>query len=567
MNKSPRRVALSAWSILLAGSLVACQANPGPAPVEDVPPATQEGAEATTEPPTGDGGETTEATETTEPPAAGSADDPITTGRSQVNIGIDPLRNGFNPHLLADDSTLVQDIATLVLPSTFVGNLMNTDLLEDVATVEPPSSEVAQTVRYTLRQEAQWSDGTPITGSDFAYLHRSIVDTPGTFNRAGYEAITAIRTSGGGKVVEVDFSTPVANWQQLFNNLLPSHLIQGLSDGFRTGLHDAIPAAGGRYMVRSIDRQRGMVTLARNDRFWGANPATIELLSFHGARSTSRAGEFLRTGQSVFMNLRPTETLVDTFRLVPGVEVRTSDTDRALRVVLNTASPALATPARRAGVLELIDVPLTARLATGRSATLSVAPATDYRVEGEGGETGETGEADAREDLRELTAESPLRFAIDPADDQAVAAGRVVVDQLAAAGINAVTVSTDMTSMLGGGVGGGLAAGEYDGVILRSREAQDSLSLAETYGCELSLSGWCDGQTEDYLEQLMAGEIGFDPEWGRRLNEEQALHLPIVIETRVEARTPGIVGPTGDPSSWPGGIASAANWRKNDIEQ
>lgn len=548
MNKSPRRVALSAWSILLAGSLVACQASPGPAPVEDAPPTTQESTETPAE--------TT--TDTTEPPAAGTGDDPITTGRSQVNIGIDPLRNGFNPHLLADDSTLVQDIAALVLPSTFVGNLMNTDLLEDVATVEPPSPAIAQTIRYTLRQEAQWSDGTPITGSDFAYLHRSIVETPGTFNRAGYEAITAIRTSGGGKVVEVDFSAPVDNWQQLFNNLLPSHLIQGLSDGFRTGLFDAIPAAAGRYMVRSIDRQRGMVTLARNDRFWGENPAAIELLSFHDARSTSRAGEFLRTGQSVFMNLRPTETLVDTFRLVPGVEVRTSDTDRALRVVLNTASPALATPARRAGVLELVDVPLTARLATGRSATLSIAPETDYRVDGE---------TVAQEELRELTAISPLRFAIDPADDQAVAAGRVLVDQLAAAGISAVTVSTDIASMLGGGVGGGRATGEYDGVILRSREAQDPLTLADTYGCELSLSGWCDEQTEAYLEQLVAGEITFDPEWGRNLNEEQALHLPIVTETRVEARAPGIVGPTGDPSAWPGGIASAANWRKNDIEQ
>ncbi len=520
MRISLRNTFTAIGSTLLVGSLVACQASPGPAPVEEAPPTT------------------TETTAEAQP----VEEEEIKPGRTEVNIGIDPLRNGFNPHLLADDAATVRDIASLVLPSAFVGNQMNTDLLEDVATVEPAEG-VAQTVRYTIAQEAQWSDGTPITGSDFDFLRRAITNTPGTFNRAGYQAISAIRTSGGGKTVDVDFTEPVAQWHQLFSHLLPSHLIQDAGEGFRTALYDAIPASAGRYMVRAIDRQRGMITLSRNDRFWGERPATIELLTFHDARSTSRAGEFLRTGQSVFMNLRPTETLVDTFNLLPGTDVRVSDTDRTLELVLNTNSEALGTPAQRAKIFELIDVPLTARLATGRSANLSVAKETTYQVDGE---------------ATEIT--GPLRFAVDPADDQSVAAGRVVVDMLAAAGIEASTVTTDLGSMLKDG----LPAGDIDGVITRTRNATGVLSLADRYSCELALSGWCDPETENYLDQLMAGTIEFDPTWSEQLNAQQALTLPIVHENRVEARTTGIVGPTEDVAAWPGGIASASNWRKNE---
>lgn len=533
VRKSLRNLLLTISSALLAGSLVACQANPGPAPVEEAPTTTEESTKA-------------EATTTD----AQAPDEDVPTGRSRINIGIDTLRNGFNPHLLADDAPVVRDIAELVLPSAFVGNRLNRDLLVDAATVTAATPTTAQTIRYIIAQEAQWSDGTPITGSDFEYLRRSIVETPGALNRAGYQAISAIRTSGGGKTVEVDFGVPVADWQQLFTHLLPSHLIQDSPEGFQNALYNTIPASAGRYMVRSIDRQRGMVTLSRNDRFWGARPATIELLTFHDARSTSRAGEFLRTGQSSFMNLTPTETLVDTLTLVPGTEVRVGDTDRTLELILNTRSPHLATAERRAEVLELIDVPLTARLASGRSSVLSVAEVGEYDVE-------------KQDEMAELTMTEPLRFAVDPADDQSVAAGRAVVDMLARAGVPAVTVTTDLASVLTTG----LPEGDLDGVITWTRNSTDPLSLAERYGCELALSGWCDTDTESYLAQVVAGGVEFDPSWGIVLNRQQALTLPILHETRVEARSTGIVGPTGDVNEWPGGIASAANWRKNDTEQ
>lgn len=496
-----RILSLALSAVLLAG----CQANPGPPPVEEAPPVTETVTETTTAP------------TTAEAPA---------TARTNINIGVDALRNGFNPHLIADDSALVRDLAALVLPSAFTAGQLNTDLLESVEQPTPT------TIRYTIAPEAQWSDGTPITGSDFEYLRRSIVATPGSFNRAAYGEISSIRTTGGGRTVEVALKSPLSDWRQLFSNLLPAHLVEN----FATSLYSAIPAAGGRYMVRDIDRQRGIVTLARNDRFWGEDPAHVELLTFHNAASASRAGELLRTRQSSFINVRPTETMVDTLTLLPGTEVRVSDTDRTLELVLNAEN---LDPAQRARLLSLVDVPLAARLAAGRSATLSVAPTLNY-----------TGVGVEKPGL------PALRLAVDPTDDASVSAGRAIVDMLARAGVTATTVPTDLAEVW---------TGNFDGVLTWTRDVTDSLTLADRYTCGSNLARWCAPETTGYVESVLSGETAFDPDWDRRQNQASALRLPILHETRVEARTGTVIG--ADPGSWPGGIASASQWRKNDPEQ
>lgn len=485
-------------------SLVACQANPGPAPVEEPTTATA----------------TTTATETTTVETEAPKQD-----RETISIGIDPIRNGFNPHLLSDDSPLVRDIASLVLPSAFEGNQLNTDLLDNVEQVDET------TVRYTIAQEAQWSDGTPITGSDFEYLRRSIVAGTGTLNDSAYSAISEIRTSGGGKTVDVIFEHPVADWHLLFNNLLPSHLITGNST-FQIAFYDSIPASAGRYMVRSIDRQRGVITLSRNDRFWGANPAHVEVLQFNTVASASRAGEYLRTGQSSFMNLSPQETLVDTLNLVPDTEVRVSDTTRTLELVFNAEALA---PAQRAYLTSLIDVPLTAKLAGGRSANLGVPQTVEASV-----------------DKQEIPA---LRLAADPADDAGLAAARGIVDMLAADGIKAQVVTTDLNSAI---------AGNFDAIVAWTRTATDSIALADRVGCGVNLAKWCAEGTTEYINGVLAGEIDFDPAWEQQFNTENHLRVPILRETRVEAKNNGILGAA---DGWPGGISSAASWRKNDVEE
>ncbi|WP_261986222.1 ABC transporter substrate-binding protein, partial [Enterococcus faecium] len=131
-----------------------------------------------------------------------------------------------------------------------------------------------QTIRYEIAPEAQWSDGTPITAQDFGFLYRAMTTTPGVIDAAPYRAISNVRSLDSGKTVEVDFSQRMIYWPVLFRNLLPSHSIED----FGSSLNSGVPASGWRYSFDNFDRARGIVTINRNDRFWGAKPANHDTI-------------------------------------------------------------------------------------------------------------------------------------------------------------------------------------------------------------------------------------------------------------------------------------------------
>lgn len=521
------RIALS--TLALAVSLVACSANPGPPPIEEETPT-----------PTPTTAETT--TSSTPPP----------TGRETIAVGIDPLRNGLNPHLLADDSAFVSSLASLVLPSAFPAGEMNLDLLVSAQEIEPVG-EAVQTLRYEIRPEAQWSDGTPITGADFRYLWISMNDTPGVIDAAAYSSISDIRSTAAGKIVEVDLNRELASWRGLFANLLPSHLLAG--QDFDQALLNDVPASAGRYMVQSVDRSRGVVTLHRNDRFWGENPALTDILQFREIRSVASGSDQLRSGQISFLDVVPQETSVESYALMQGNQVRTLETPRELQLTFNTASPALATADLRAQFASFIDVPLVARLAAGRDNDLAVP---EVRIP----------EADAGQ-LRELTREDPLRIAVDPADDTASAAVRTLVDLLGREGIAAELVTAELAEI----TATGLPEGEIDAVVTWRNSIGTPVDVASAYECPPTpdapsagnLSGYCVPETDEVLAGFLAGEnpAGI-ADFVRELETLEHLTVPLLRETRVQVLGTGIVGADPLLENWSSGISSAASWRISD---
>lgn len=521
------RIALS--TLTLAVSLVACSANPGPPPVEEVTPSTTQ---------------TTATTTTTSPPA-----DVV---RETIAVGIDPLRNGLNPHLLADDSAFVASLASLVLPSAFRNGEIDRDVLVSAAEVEAVG-EAVQTLRYEISPEAQWSDGTPITGADFRYLWTSMNNTSGVIDAAAYNSISAVRTSSAGKIVEVDLHRRLSSWQGLFAHLLPSHLVSG--QAFDQALLNDVPASAGRYMVQSVDRSRGVVTLHRNDRFWGVDPALTDVLQFREMRSVASGSDQLRSGQVSFLDVTPQETSVEAYGLMAENQVRTLETPRELQITFNTASPSLTTASQRAQLASLIDVPLVARLAAGRDRTLAVP---DFQVP----------EADVAQ-LRELSQAQPLRIAADPADDTASAAVRTLIDLLGRQGIEAELVPAELADI----TTTGLPEGEIDAVVTWRNSLGTPVDVASAYQCPSTpgspgtsnLSGYCVPATDEVLEGFLAGDnpAGI-PDFVRRLEALEHLTVPLLRETRVQVLGTGIVGVDPLLDNWPSGISSAASWRISD---
>ncbi|WKD60856.1 putative monoacyl phosphatidylinositol tetramannoside-binding protein LpqW precursor [Corynebacterium ciconiae DSM 44920] len=526
-----RRGVLSCASAAIALCVASCVANPGPPPVEDVERATT-------------------ASETSTQPDAPEENDPAE--RNQITVGMDPLLNGFNPHLIADATPFVESMAALVLPSAFVDGEINSSLLTKAEEIEPEGDAV-QTVRYQISTAAQWSDGTPITGSDFQYLWESIVSTPGTNATAGYEQISGIRISNGGKTVAVDFSHRLEQWQELFTHLLPSHIFLTGTDGFDRVLANTMPVSGGRYQVSSIDRQRGEVVLSRNDRYWGTQPATIERLVFREIRSAGSAAEMMRRSQMDLADLSLEETTEPALDLVPGVDTATRVYPRRLDVVFNTAAPALDTPAKRAGFIGLIDAKLVASLATGRSTHLGLADPSEFpqpEVEPEA-----------------LPENTEVTLGVDAADDEAVTAARSISDLAAQRGIvvNVVlTTTTELFSTL-------MPQGRIDGIVSRSRTENAPIEVATRYMCQVAVSQLCDEELDSTLRGYLGGSVdsATAQQAVQAVENREIITYPISYTIRLDAAGSRITGPAAEFADWPidpyaGRLASAASWSVRD---
>jgi ABC-type transport system substrate-binding protein len=224
-------------------------------------------------------------TKSAAPSASAPAPEPH---HNQAVVAVDGVAGGYNPHKLADQSTITTALAALMLPSVF---RRTTDghwrLDRTVMRSAKVTSTGPFTVTYRIRPAAAWSDGVPIRAEDFAYLRSRMTSQPGVVDPAGYELISGISARAGGTTVVVSFEEPYPAWRNLFSDLLPAHLLKDAPGGWSGALATGYPASGGPFQVGSVAVARGQVVLRRNDRYWG-RPSRLRRITF---LADSPAGE------------------------------------------------------------------------------------------------------------------------------------------------------------------------------------------------------------------------------------------------------------------------------------
>lgn len=471
-NSRPRRLsavmaALSAAG-LVGAVLVGCQARPSDAPTVAAPQTASTTQEETEEP--------------------GTVPDELRT----VAVGLDSIPGDLNPHLIGSRSLATSVVAQLTLPSAFTvpaGSAtgarteLNTDLLESVKVTE--GTGVAPTkVRYVLRPDAQWSDGTPVTGADFDYLHQQITGRSGVVDPAGYAMIDKLSVSAGGRTVDVTFTGPDPDWRELFANLLPSHIYRTEDRSFDSMMSGVPAASGGIFRVRGVDTARGEIRLDRNQRYWGETPARTDSIVLSAVPDSRTATQMLRTGQLQMLLTGEQGVTTESLAAVPGLRVREMTRRPDLVMTLNTTAPRMASLTNRTRVTDALDADALARILTqDPSAT---APGAGVAAD-DGGETGSTGSGTGRDGSPatpalptvggELT---PLRIGADSGDATAVEAARRVVDQLTGAGIAAEPVIRSSADLYGSF----LPAGEVDAVIAWQETPETLSELRSRYGCD-----------------------------------------------------------------------------------
>jgi ABC-type transport system substrate-binding protein len=316
--------------------------------------------------------QSTDTTETTAPPPPKAA---------QIIMAIDWIGPGFNPHLLADQSPVNAAISSLVLPSSFrpvpdantpTGSRweLDTTLLESAEV----TSRDPFTVTYKIRPEASWTDNAPIGADDFWYLWQQMVSQPGVVDPAGYDLITGVQSIEGGKTAVVTFSQHYPAWRELFNDILPAHIVKDIPGGFAAGLARTLPVTGGQFRVENIDPQRDEILLARNDRFWSA-PAKPDLILLRRGGDAAALADSIRNGDTQVAQVHGGAATFAQLSAIPDVRTARIVTPRVMQLTLRAQQPALADTQVRKAILGLLDVDLLAAVGAGDDNTVTLAQA------------------------------------------------------------------------------------------------------------------------------------------------------------------------------------------------
>jgi peptide/nickel transport system substrate-binding protein len=301
------------WLVILAAlslTIAACGGNDDTADDDTEAPTTTEETDAETT----DDATSTEEAGTEETEATGEAVDGGT-----VLFGNEQEPTILNNALIDGNSVTTSQVVNNVWPGAYVIQ-PDFSLAPWLLDGEAEYTEDPFSVTYTIRDDAQWSDGTPITVDDFLYT-LSIYDEDASWadqvtSRTGYELITDHEVDGD-KTITFNFSEPYAAWQLLFSSVYPAHVLEG--EDFETVMNDELPdVSGGPYIFESWDRGT-QLRLVRNENYWDGDVALDELV-FRYVPDTTTLTQQMRGGE------------IDMFAPQPQIELITQLDEVADRV-------------------------------------------------------------------------------------------------------------------------------------------------------------------------------------------------------------------------------------------
>ncbi|MGB9358393.1 MAG: ABC transporter substrate-binding protein [Acidimicrobiia bacterium] len=133
------------------------------------------------------------------------------------------------------------------------------------------------TVRYTIKDEAVWADGTPISGADFEFTYTTIMDPDLPVDKTTYEDIIPESIVVGDKTFEYTLSAPTALYELIFGLVIPKHSVEG-SD-FIADWNETMWVSGGPFIFDEWAKGE-FVKLTRNDNYWKTDAETGQQLPY-----------------------------------------------------------------------------------------------------------------------------------------------------------------------------------------------------------------------------------------------------------------------------------------------
>ncbi len=284
----------------------------------------------------------------------------VAVAGGNISFGTTEAPTGCNPNTSAGDSPGTRTVLGGVLPSPFVVNSLgaptpNSNLIVQSELVDTKP----ETIVYTLNPKAVWSDGVPITAADFKYAWDEqrgdpVVSSPDALSIAGYRDIASVAGSNGGHTVTVTFKTTFADWQMLFANLVPAHVMEkvGWSPSCTT-VDPAIDLSGGPFKIGAVSGQT--IELVQNPKWWGT-PANARSITVHVAASTGQLAQWMSTGYvQVAQPTTVTPSFLTKMSGLPGAESEVDTSGTLLQLDMASSLDARLSPDLRVAIALTIN--------------------------------------------------------------------------------------------------------------------------------------------------------------------------------------------------------------------
>ena len=319
-----------------------------------------------------------------------------------VTVGIDQAPTGCNPNTAAGDTWADRLLLEPVLPSAFTVNSSDQPVYNPALITQAElQSTTPETVVYTINPRAVWSDGKPVTAEDFVYTWLEergtsgpvgAVTKPATAGAAakagtapasatapapgattapgsttlpgatgttgpalGYRQIASVTPSGKGRTVTVVFKRPYADWQSLFDYLLPAHVLEktGWNPACST-LDPSIDLSAGPYVLTKVVPGKEVV-LVRNAKWWEQLPP-LQRIVVRIASGPSQLARWLAHGTvEVALPSGYDQRFLQSVSSQPGLISQVQPSTTLLQLELSTTSPDTASLDLRLAIAHAID--------------------------------------------------------------------------------------------------------------------------------------------------------------------------------------------------------------------
>ena len=183
------------------------------------------------------------------------------------------------------------------------------------------------TVRWSLRPDLRWSDGSPLTSADVRFTWQSVMTDPRSATREGYELMSDVQTPDD-RTALVRYRAIDAAYAARFDALLPRHVLEGASDAQQAAYARAPLGTGPFRITEFVSGDH--VTAERNERFRIAGQPYLDRVIFRFVSSVEAAKLQLRAGE------------VDAAGNLSEADAAELESDAALRVT-SVPSPAVET--------------------------------------------------------------------------------------------------------------------------------------------------------------------------------------------------------------------------------